>query len=94
MIKERKDHTQFMIKLMRAKVVEGIEQRQGLSLELQRMHMAITPRYLNNIAFDAPCTTLNETNREASETQMYRQHKPTVAFRVIRVPGMRRMEQR
>lgn len=94
MIKERKNHAQFMIKLMRAKVVEGIEQRKRLSVQLQRVHMAIKSRYLSNIAVKAPCTALNETNQEALETHMSKLHKPTVAFRVIRVPGVRRMEQR
>ncbi|CAG8983563.1 hypothetical protein HYALB_00009883 [Hymenoscyphus albidus] len=52
-----------MIKLMRAKVVEGIEQRKGLSAQLHRIHMAVESRYLKNLASSF---LINETDQGTS----------------------------
>jgi hypothetical protein len=55
--KQRKNHAKFMIKFMikfmRAKVLEGINQREKISVQLQRIHVAVktrlvTPKSLRN----------------------------------------------
>ncbi|KAG9236660.1 hypothetical protein BJ875DRAFT_524464 [Amylocarpus encephaloides] len=42
--KQRKNHARFMIKFMRAKVIEGIEQRKEISVQLLRIHLAVKSR--------------------------------------------------
>ncbi|EPE25876.1 hypothetical protein GLAREA_01788 [Glarea lozoyensis ATCC 20868] len=42
--KQRRKHAKFMIKFMRAKVLEGISQREDLNAQLQRIHMAVKTR--------------------------------------------------
>ncbi|EHL02598.1 hypothetical protein M7I_1392 [Glarea lozoyensis 74030] len=43
--KQRRKHAKFMIKFMRAKVLEGISQREDLNAQLQRIHMAVKTRW-------------------------------------------------
>jgi hypothetical protein len=42
--KQRKKHARFMIRFMRAKVLEGLEHREELSSQLQRIHVAVKTR--------------------------------------------------
>jgi hypothetical protein len=42
--KQRRKHTKFMIKFMRAKVLEGLGQREDLNAQLQRVHITMKLR--------------------------------------------------
>ena len=42
--KQRKKHAKFMIKFMRAKALEGLKKREELSVQLERIHMAVKTR--------------------------------------------------
>ncbi|TVY81520.1 hypothetical protein LSUE1_G002850 [Lachnellula suecica] len=47
--KRRKSHGQYIISLMRKQVIEGIDRRKELSIQLQRMHVEVMARHLDSI---------------------------------------------
>jgi len=46
--KRRKCHGRYIIDLMRKQVMEGLERRKELSIQLHRMHKEVMSRYVNS----------------------------------------------